>query len=1067
MKCLESSPFSSLLDMSLLFSSHKTIETFIIENKNVSTLISLNTLTQIKYLNITHNSIGYVDERSFQGMTDLVSLSLSDNQLKSVESRSFHRARKLKKLFLFSNSLKVLREFSFANLSVLEYLDLHDNDIDTIEASAFYDLIRLKTLYISGNKLKFITQMTFKHLTGTMDVLYIGENEIDDIESYSFSNMIGLRYLHIEINQLKFVRNKTFFNLGDLKMLDMSQNEISALESNSFENMKSLESLKLGTNDIERIESDAFVSIENLKTLQLSKNQLSSIPKNLLLNFPHLEILYLNSNEFKKFDVNVGDSLRELDISYNDIAVFEQNSFENSRNLSKLKIKWNKMVEIECVRELKNLVDLDLAYNRLIKISKKLFENFTVINSLDLSYNYLDGFGENAFLGLDNLKMLHLSSNYIKILSRNFLNHLNSLQILNLNKNGLKHVEPFSFRNLRNLSELNLQSNKLSGFVENSTLYNLTNLRVLNLNLNYFTSINESLKSNLKHLESLETLLMRNNLIEYLNENDFEFNPYLKEIDLNFNRIKFIHFDTFQSLRNLTSLSLSRTQLDYVNLNILNGLKMTKIDFSFNNISFDQFILMDKLIEIDMENVNFLTRNYSFEIFFSLNLKSIDLSNNSLSTNHFQYISKMYQLEVLELCQVGLQSMAQINFTNLPKLIKINLSFNNLTQILYESLAYLLYLEHLDLSFNRIDFIGERIFSTNIGNSERKKLKYLNLQSNLLVSVGDLFLNFLKLEIIRLSENNLKKIPYFDSQFKGQRTLSDIYLNRNSLTSIESLSSWLNSVKNLYLDYNKISFIQDNAFLHLKNLQTLSISNNFLQNLTSNNFFYLYNLKFLFLGFNKIESLETKTFQNLNKLVKLDLSFNRLLSIDPNLFRGLDNLEDLNLQSKTRIQLNNQSFAYLKSLTNFYLNVSMLDNFECIFMHTIERILQRKISHRYIFYKSLNTLDSSNFQMKKSKCDLKFRLLQFKIHYNLKYDYENELFYEECKSSLIKGENFYENTLRKCLNTFELVLKAENDIEAISNRFLNVVKDYRYLVTIGCLILLLSLVGALFLFGFF
>ena len=614
---------------------------------------------------------------------------------------------------------------------------------------------------------------------------------------------------------------------------------------------------------------------------------------------------------------------------------------------------------------------------------------------------------------------------------------------------------------MRNLTELNLQSNKLGGFLENSTFYNLTNLKVLNLNFNNFTSNNESLKSNLKHLESLETLLMRNNLIEYLTENDFEFNPYLKEIDLNFNKIKFIQFDSFQSLKNLTSLSLSSTQLDYVNLNILNGLQMTKIDLSFNNISFDSFILMDKLIEINLENVSFLTRNYSFEIFFSLNLKSIDLSNNNLGSFYYQFISKMYQLEILELRQVGLQSMSQINFTYLPKLIKIDLSFNNLTQIPYESLAYLLDLEHLDLSFNRIDFIDERIFSTNIGNLERKKLKYLNLQSNLLVSLGDLFLNFLNLGIIIFSDNFIKYIPEFQSQYRGSKYTTEIYINKNSLNSIDYFSAWVNFVLILNLDLNQISSIENDAFINLKKLENLSISNNFLRNLTSNNFFYLYNLKFLNLSFNQIESIESNTFISLNKLIIMDLSFNRLLSIEPNLFIGLDNLEELNLQSETKIQLNNQSFSYLKSLTNFYLNVSMLDNFECIFMHSIERIEIKNKS--YTFFKSLNTIDPANYQMQKSDCGLKFRLLQFKIHYNLKYDYENELFYEECKSSLIKRENFHKNTLKKCLNTFELVLEAENEIEAISNRFLNVVKDYRYLLTMGCFILLLSLVGALFL----
>ena len=41
--------------------------------------------------------------------------------------------------------------------------------------------------------------------------------------------------------------------------------------------------------------------------------------------------------------------------------------------------------------------------------------------------------------------------------------------------------------------------------------------------MNNFKSIYGSLKANIKHLISLESLLMANNLIEYLNENDFEF----------------------------------------------------------------------------------------------------------------------------------------------------------------------------------------------------------------------------------------------------------------------------------------------------------------------------------------------------------------------------------------------------------------------------------------------------------------------------------------------------------------------------------------------------------------
>jgi Leucine-rich repeat (LRR) protein len=1073
MECLELSK-NSILDMDLLNSSQIIVDIITIKNKNVSTLKSLSTL-KISILNVIYNSIDFFDENSFKAMPNLVSLSLNNNKLKYIQARSFYYLTKLKYLNLFSNNLKVLKEFSFENLTKVETLYLYDNEIDLIETNAFYDLKSLTSLLLNGNRLKQINSNTFKHLTESMNVFYLDQNEINDIESRSFRTMSNLKYLKLGLNQLRFIKNEIFFNLKFLSALDLSQNEISKLDAHSFCGMNALTELKIQANKLRSLEPVTMVPLKNLKSFFLNNNLIEKIDMTLFKNQVYLENIHLYSNKLKRLDFELPRNLTSLNVDYNQITYIAPNVFENLTKLNELNIRGNRISEFKNVNFFSieiNLNRLYLSNNLLIKIEKGIFQNYVKLETLDLSFNYLDGFSEGIFLGLNNLNELKLGSNYIKILSRNFLNHLFSLKILNLNENGLKHVEPVSFRHLGNLSVLNLQSNKLSGLLENSTFYNLINLKVLNLNLNYFTSINESLKSNLKHLESLETLLMRNNLIEYLNKNDFEFNARLKEIDLNFNKIKFIHFDTFQSLKNLNSLLLSSTQLDYVNLNILNGLKMTKIDLSFNYISFDQFIPMDKLIEINLENVNFLTRNYSFEIFFSLNLKSIDLSNNNLSSYYYQYIGKMFQLETLELRQVGLQSMAQINFTNLTKLIKIDLSFNNLTQIPYESLAYMLYLEHLDLSFNRIDFIDERIFSPRIGNLERNKLKYLNLQSNLLVSVGDLFLNFLNLEVVVLSENYLSTYPLFDCESKFLiRSTSEIYLNKNRLTSIRVFSKFVSFIKILNFDSNRIGSIENDAFINLRGLENVSISNNFLKNLSSNNFFYLYNLKYLNLSYNRIESIESNTFISLNKLILMDLSFNRLLSIEPNLFRGLDNLEDLNLQSKTKIQLNIQSFTHLPNLTNLYLNLSMLQDYKCIFIHSIERIVQRKISNKYIFFKSLNILDSlkSNFHLENNECGLKFGLLQFRIHYNLKYDYENEIFYEECKRSLIRKENSYGNELLKCSNNIELYLeniKNEIGLNFAQKGFLIVVKDFNYLLTMGLLILLLSLVAILFLGSF-
>ena len=233
----------------------------------------------------------------------------------------------------------------------------------------------------------------------------------------------------------------------------------------------------------------------------------------------------------------------------------------------------------------KNLTFLNLSNNLVLKLEKGFFQNLTRLEKLDLSSNYLDSFGdEDIFIGLKSLTVLNLSSNYIKALSKTFLKNLFSLKNLNLRNNGLKYMEAFAFKDLKQLDELNLESNKLNSIPETDTFAYLSKLKQLNLNSNNFKSINETLKANLKHLISLESLLMANNYIEYLNGNDFEFNPGLKTIDLNFNQIKFIHLETFSKLKSLSSLFLSATQMDFVEIQILKGKKMIKLDFSFNKI---------------------------------------------------------------------------------------------------------------------------------------------------------------------------------------------------------------------------------------------------------------------------------------------------------------------------------------------------------------------------------------------------------------------------------------------------------------------------------------------------
>lgn len=105
MKCLKTYQ-ATLLDFDLLKTS-EPFEVITIQNKNVSTLNSRK-IYKASSLNIFENFISFLNEYSFEGMTNLSNLSLNNNHLQHIEPLTFHNLIKLKYLYLFTkNSSKV------------------------------------------------------------------------------------------------------------------------------------------------------------------------------------------------------------------------------------------------------------------------------------------------------------------------------------------------------------------------------------------------------------------------------------------------------------------------------------------------------------------------------------------------------------------------------------------------------------------------------------------------------------------------------------------------------------------------------------------------------------------------------------------------------------------------------------------------------------------------------------------------------------------------------------------------------------------------------------------------
>ena len=249
------------------------------------------------------------------------------------------------------------------------------------------------------------------------------------------------------------------------------------------------------------------------------------------------------------------------------------------------------------------------------------------------------------------------------------------------------------------------------------------------------------------------------------------------------------------------------------------------------------------------------------------------------------------------------------------------------------------------------------------------------------------------------------------------------------------------SLKILTFDSNQISTIESDALINCRSLEKLSLAQNYLTLISVNNFYYLFSLTYLNVSFNRIEWIELNSFQNLNKLLQLDLSFNCLHLIEDNLFNGLSNLLDLRLVSRTPVKLSDSSFAHLSNISNIYLNETTLNEYKCLFMHSIERKVQRNVGNRYKFFKSINLLTANSNLENKSYCEFVFELFQFKIHLNLKTDYQNEQFYEKCRNYLIRRENHLYHNLKHCSPNLTL---ADYDYESRNAFKTTMLNDYTF-----------------------
>lgn len=246
--------------------------------------VSLNSLFKYKTLKLQFNLITCImNEDVFNGFKSLKELYLSFNQIDSINLNTFFYLNNLTILRMNNNNLSNIDNL-FINLSNLKTLSLQQNHLKSLNKNSFIGLKNLSELWLNDNDIETIELDIFKNLEN-LEYLYLNTNKINLIYEKAFEKLVLLKELNLSFNEINLINDLTFYGLNSLQILLLNNNNLIQLMNDLlFKNLEKLEALNLSSNKIEIIDKNSFFSLNNLKRLDIRLNPITNCNIEFLVN---------------------------------------------------------------------------------------------------------------------------------------------------------------------------------------------------------------------------------------------------------------------------------------------------------------------------------------------------------------------------------------------------------------------------------------------------------------------------------------------------------------------------------------------------------------------------------------------------------------------------------------------------------------------------------------------------------------------------------------------------------------------------------------------------------------
>lgn len=370
----------------------------------------LDSLGELKELNLRSNLIEKIDEDALKNQVRLNKLYLQNNRLEGIPPRLFKNTKHLEHIDLHGNRIKAIGD-SIRDMPFLKVVYVYNNDITGLNEFAQENHDNLKSLRAENNLITSIAE--FGSGNSKIETIFLRNCSISDIHPSAFAALERLSQLDLSSNRISYINESAFHKR--LEICNLAENRITSL-SGTFNRTRRMVNLNLSYNRIEDI-TEAFTQLVDLKKLSLSNNR----------------IRYIRDRTF-----HANGNLNHLNLGENRIEWLGQRAFEGLVSLQNLFIDHNMLLHLNgSVRHMPQLRTLHMYNNSLLSLSRN---DFVDVRRLAYIYAFRNNISrvDGAFTQLVNLQGVGLQSNQLSTMRRkSFPNSLKTLETLVVEGNPL------------------------------------------------------------------------------------------------------------------------------------------------------------------------------------------------------------------------------------------------------------------------------------------------------------------------------------------------------------------------------------------------------------------------------------------------------------------------------------------------------------------------------------------------------------------------------------------------------------------------------------------------------